>query len=74
MSSAHRIGSRSQIGISTKYEVEEVQSSDGAVTKNQIDQLVSAMSTFDRPSAGSVVPTEMEDQLRPVIASAWDVA
>jgi hypothetical protein len=39
---------------------------------NQVDQLVSAMATFDVPSgSGNVIPQEVRDELQPVIAAAW---
>ena len=57
-----------------QYQIEEIQSTDGAVTQNQIAQLVSAMASFDRPAAGSIVSAEVAAQLRPVITSAWDIA
>ena len=57
----------------TQNQVEEITTSAGDILhNNQVDQLVQAMAAFSPDSSGSISLTEDEqNQLTPVIASAW---
>jgi len=56
-----------------RYQIEEITTSAGDVLhNNQVDQLVQAMAAFSPSSSGLISLTEDEqNQLTPVIASAW---
>ena len=43
--------------------------------RDQVDQLVNAMATFDVPDGvGAVVPDDVRQQLEPTLASVWQVS
>jgi len=53
--------------------VEEIQATDGHILfNNQIDQLIQAMASFNRPPIGELSLTdEQQQQLAPVLAASW---
>ncbi|MFT6350542.1 MAG: Ca2+-binding RTX toxin-like protein [Psychromonas sp.] len=57
------------------YQLDSINTSSSVLLNNQVDQLVSAMATYDVPSgAGNVVPQDIKDQLQTVIAETWQAA
>jgi Ca2+-binding RTX toxin-like protein len=62
--------------LSTKNQIEEIQSSDGmALTNSSLDQLVSAMATLSAPASGELtLPTDLQEELAPVLSTAWQAA
>ena len=72
------IGTTDQITIEDWYDgqaqqLEEIQASDGLIlANNQIDQLVSAMASFNIPDAGELtLSSDLQEQLAPALAVAW---
>ena len=57
-----------------KNQVEEIMTADKfSLANNQIDQLVTAMSVFDPPPAGTMALSgELHEQLSPVLAASWN--
>ncbi|KKJ76817.1 hypothetical protein WH95_11015, partial [Kiloniella litopenaei] len=69
------VGGNSVVTLDDWYSspVDQIETSDGYIlTKNNVDQLVSAMATFDAPAldAQSLTP-EVEQGITPTITSSW---
>ncbi len=62
--------------LNDRHQVEEFHTSDGSVLVNtQVDQLVSAMASFREPRFGEInLSPELQEELQPVIAQAWQAA
>ncbi|MEY8239013.1 MAG: calcium-binding protein, partial [Cycloclasticus sp.] len=72
------IGSDDQIRIENwykgeQYRIEEIELSGGAVLlEHQVEQLVSAMASFNVSSSSDMVlQAAVEDELKPLIAVSW---
>ena len=72
------IGTTDQVTINNWYtsasnQVEQIKASDGKVLlNNEVAALVSAMSTFTAPAAGTTtLPTSYQTALNPVLAANW---
>lgn len=73
-------GTDDQVSISNwysnaNYQLDEIEVSTSVLLNNQVDQLVSAMSTYNVPSgAGNVIPQDVKDELSTVLAQTWQAA
>ena len=57
------------------YQLDRLEVGSSYLLNSQVDQLVSAMSSFGVPSgAGNVIPQDVKDQLQPVLAASWQAA
>ena len=72
------IGTTDQVTINNWYtsasnQVEQIKASDGKVLlNNEVAALVSAMSAFTAPAAGTTtLPTSYQTALNPVLAANW---
>ncbi|GIU31938.1 hypothetical protein TUM4644_31800 [Shewanella colwelliana] len=71
------IGTDDQVDISdwysgTSYQLDQIQVGDSVLLNTQLEQLVSAMASFDVPvGAGSVVTQEAQGALKPIIVESW---
>jgi len=55
-----------------KYEVEQIEVGGSVLLNTQVDQLVSAMASYNVPSgAGNVIPQDTKDALQSVVAASW---
>jgi Ca2+-binding RTX toxin-like protein len=75
------IGTRDAVIVSDwyageEYQVEAFHTAAGAILVNtQVDQLVSAMASFSEPRFGELnLPPDLQEELQPVIAQAWQAA
>ena len=70
-------GSDDQVTIpnwyySTNYQLDAIEVGSSVLLNAQIDQLVSAMASFDIPAGiGSVTPQDVKDQLQPMLLESW---
>ncbi len=56
----------------THYQLDSIEAGASELLNNQVEQLVSAMASYNVPSgAGSVVPQDVKDELQSVITAAW---
>ena len=53
------------------YQVDEFEAGDHSLDRANVETLVSAMASFEVPGAGEIITSEMQEQLRPVIAANW---
>jgi Ca2+-binding RTX toxin-like protein len=54
-------------------QIEEINVAESTLLNTQVEQLVTAMASFDVPSGvGNVIPQETKDALQSVIASSWN--
>ncbi|MFN3580964.1 MAG: calcium-binding protein, partial [Pseudomonas sp.] len=59
----------------SNYQLDRIEVGSSVLLDTQVDQLVSAMSSFAVPSgAGNVIPSEVKDALHPVLAETWQTA
>lgn len=72
------IGTSDQVTIEDGYDgqaqqLEEIQASDGfSLANNQVDQLVSAMASFNIPDAGELtLSSDLQEQLAPILVASW---
>ncbi|WP_432695228.1 calcium-binding protein [Marinobacterium sp. YM272] len=70
------VGSNGQVTIDDwqTYDdaIDEIDVGDFSACGEDIERLVSAMAAFDAPSGvGEVIPQDVKDQLRPVLAASW---
>lgn len=57
------------------YQLDQIEAGSSVLLNNQIDQLVSAMATYDIPlGAGQVIPQSVKDDLSVVLAQTWQAA
>ncbi|MCU7806252.1 MAG: hypothetical protein KZQ73_00035 [Candidatus Thiodiazotropha sp. (ex Semelilucina semeliformis)] len=75
------IGATDKVSIQNWYQspsnqIEQINASDGmSLTNTNLDQLVSAMAAFSAPSVGEMtLPTNVQEELQPVIATVWQSA
>ncbi|MDH3871399.1 MAG: Ig family protein, partial [Gammaproteobacteria bacterium] len=75
------IGTRDAVIVSNWYaggehQVEAFHTDAGAIlTNTQVDQLVSAMASFSELRFGEInLPPDLQEELQPVIAQAWQAA
>jgi hypothetical protein len=70
-------GSDDQVSIDNWYagvsnQLDEIRVGNAVLQNNQVDQLVSAMASFDVPNGvGSVIAANVKEDLQPVLAAAW---
>jgi Ca2+-binding RTX toxin-like protein len=56
----------------TSYQLDRVEVGSSVLLNSQIEQLVSAMASYDVPSgAGNVIPQEVKGELQPMLAETW---
>lgn len=73
-------GTDNQVTVNSWYngvdhQLDIIQTDTSALLNNQVDQLVSAMASYDVPlGAGNVVSQDVKDQLQTVLADTWQVA
>ncbi|WP_415641145.1 calcium-binding protein [Shewanella violacea] len=71
------IGTDDQVEVNnwyndTNYQLDQIQVGGSVLLNNQLEQLVSAMASFDVPSnAGSVVTQATKDELQPILVESW---
>ncbi|MPY26830.1 calcium-binding protein, partial [Shewanella sp. YLB-07] len=71
------IGTDDQVEVNNwyngaNYQVDQIQVGNSVLLNNQLEQLVSAMASFDVPSnAGSVVTQATKDELQPILVESW---
>ncbi len=60
---------------SASQQLDHFESGSLVLVNQQVEQLVTAMATYDVPSgAGNVIPQQVKDDLQPVLASSWQAA
>jgi Ca2+-binding RTX toxin-like protein len=70
-------GSDDQVSIDNWYagasnQLDEIRVGNAVLQNNQVDQLVSAMASFDVPNGvGNVIAANVKEDLQPVLAAAW---
>jgi len=58
--------------VGENHQLDEIRVGNAVLLNNQVDQLVTAMASFDVPSGvGSIVTQDVKDNLQPVIAQRW---
>jgi Ca2+-binding RTX toxin-like protein/pimeloyl-ACP methyl ester carboxylesterase len=71
------VGSDDSVTIEGWYssigqQVDQIETQDGVLLNNQVDQLVSAMAAYDVPNGvGNVIPQDTKDALQPILTSSW---
>ncbi len=74
------VGSDDQVTVSNwysnaNYQLDQIEVGTSVLLNNQVDQLVTAMASYNVPSgAGNMIPQEVQDQLQPILAVAWQAA
>ncbi len=59
----------------TYYRIDEFHAGDLQLHRDQVDQLVNAMASFDVPEGvGAVVPEDVQQQLEPTLTATWQPA
>ena len=54
------------------HQLDEIQVGELALVNHAVEQMVSAMAAFDVPEGlGSIVPSDVQNQLQPIITSLW---
>lgn len=77
---AYLLGSNDRFRINNwfknaKFKVDEIQTSEAAISTEGIDQLVNAMSAFGAPSGGEIsLSSEEKQQIDTLIASSWSAS
>ncbi len=58
--------------VSTAYQIEQIRAGNSVLNSGQVMNLVNAMAAFTAPvGPGTVVPTEVQQQLQPVLVASW---
>jgi Ca2+-binding RTX toxin-like protein len=71
------VGTEDQVTISnwysnSHYQLDQIEVVDSVLLNNQVDQLVSAMASYNVPSGvGSVILQDVRDELQPVLTETW---
>lgn len=71
------VGTDDQIAVSNwyyaaDYQLDQIQVANSILLNTQVEQLVSAMASFQVPSgAGSIVTQDVQDSLKPILVESW---
>lgn len=74
------VGTNDQVEITNWYftehhQLDAIYAADRVLWRNQVDQLVNAMASFNVPSgAGAVIPQAVQSALEPTLAAVWHQA
>ncbi|MCX4186624.1 calcium-binding protein, partial [Methylophaga sp. OBS4] len=73
-------GTNDQITVNDWYtssnnQIEEISIGSSVLFNTKVEQLVSAMASYDVPNGeGNVIPQDVKEELQPVIANTWQAA